>query len=197
MAGLSCVLPSEVWIRETLNARFSHGTQRHSDHFYPLRELQEPAVQIPQRRLRSVGEVRCRSHRRRPYPRRYALPKMRTGICAVQNVRRSSRAQDHPRKSVHKGNGMNESTEYQAPKQQWQSDKKRPGISKCQGVLVNTGPSNFRTSIQLDRDPLVLQIIANCYLPFLSSASFMRRSGGNFISLWVSGVATRTSGVFA
>ena len=119
--------------REPLNARFSHGTQRHSDHFYPLREMQEPAVQIPQRRARAVGEVHGRSHCRRPYPRRYALPKMRTGICAIQNVRRSSRAQDHPRQSVHKGNGMNESTEYQAPKQQL---KKRPGISKCQGVLV-------------------------------------------------------------
>ena len=98
--------------RETLISRFSHGTQRHSDHFGLLREMQSPAVQIPQRRARSVGEVRCRSHRRRPYPRRYALPKMRTGICAVQNVRRPSRAQDHPRQSVHEGNGMNECTKY-------------------------------------------------------------------------------------
>ena len=143
MAGLSCVLPSEVWTRETLNARFSHGTQRHSDHFDPLREMQEPAVQIPQRRPRSVGEVRCRSHRRRPYPRRHALPKMRTGICAVQNVWRSSRAQDHPRQSVHKGNGMNESTECQAPKQQWQSYKKTPWHLKMPGRARDIGQSNL------------------------------------------------------
>ncbi len=127
MAGLSCTGKGVRFYALTLrpyitplhyaltllkpNRDLDHGTQRYSDHFDLLREMQNPAVQIPQRRARPAREVRFRSHRRRPYPRRHALPKMRTGICAVQNVRRSSRAQNHPGKSLHKGDGMNESKE--------------------------------------------------------------------------------------